>query len=415
MRSTELSILYSALTNQERLFLLLKREPDIFLEPDLNFCRVMLGDLFQNTTTIDTTVFSTELNNRRKPGIEPARIMGDLVLSNSCLNYEAVLDQLDEQRRKRMVKHNAERIIDAIKSNSIDYDTAIDRLILDYETGKQDSFVEFIDYVNENDLDEIFKSLDVIRTGYRPIDEKIYGIYGGQLILVAARPGCGKTSLALELVMKMNEPVLFFSMEMNRQEIYAKILSSAASVESWKILFNKMTTDERERVLSMHVNYKTRLKLTLFDEPLDLRRIVYYINHYVSFKKPKVLIIDYIQLLAGAKGENENVRVGMISRTLKLLAMKHHVPIIALSQLSRANLKDKRKPELQDLRGSGSLEQDANIVIFLYEDDEGQTIGAVAKSRMSKTGTLDGLKFEKQFGRFIDVRENDSTIDWINN
>ena len=400
MRTTELSLLSSAIINQDRLFMLLQRDPEIFQEPDLRFCRDLMGDLFKSTTIIDLINFSGELQNKKKPGINSNKIIEEIVKSPVIINYAGALDQLEESLRRTSLKLSAEKIVDAINTNSIDYDTAIDNLIQDYEQGKTERAVDFLDYINSADLDTIFESTEVVRTNIRPIDEKIYGIYGGQLILIASRPGIGKTSLAIEIMQNMNEPVLFFSLEMTRQEIYAKILSAGVSIESWKILFKKLTDDERSRIMKIHEHFKKHIKFTVFDDPLDLRRLVYYINHHVTFKRPKTIIIDYIQLLTGAKGENETVRIGVISRTLKLLAMKHRIPIIALSQLSRANDKENRKPELSDLRGSGSLEQDSNIVIFIWEDKEKQTCLSVAKNRMGRTGSIAGLTFEKQYGRF---------------
>ena len=196
---------------------------------------------------------------------------------------------------------------------------------------------------------------------------------------------------------------MFFSLEMVKQEIYAKILARHTSIDSRRIMRNILNDVERLRLIKKHEELKKSIRLMLFDTEMNLKTLVYYINHFVRHKKPDMVVVDYIQLIYGAPGENENVRISTISRTLKLLAMKHKIPVVALSQLSRSSARENRAPQLQDLRGSGSLEQDANIVIFLHENEEGRTEIVVAKNRMGRVGKVLGLDFEKSYSRFADV------------
>jgi replicative DNA helicase len=401
MRELELHILSSALMSRDDLFKVLQYTDSIFTQHDIRQCRNLLAKLFETEPVIDLPVFYAALENN--PQIKRDNIISEIAKLGKCYNIDSVLDQLDERRMKLSIKDKAQDVINALNDGSLNFDEIIDSLIEEYSENKMSQYTDLITYITENDLDSIFESIQYIRTGIGPIDAKIRGIYGGQLILIAARPGCGKTTLAIEIAQSCGEHVLFFSLEMIRQEIYAKMLSRETSIEAEKIIFNRISDTDRIKIMNAHEELKKSLKITLFDGGINLKNLVYHINHYVNYKKPKLIIVDYIQLLSGAKGENQNIRTGIISRTLKILAMKHKIPIIAMSQLSRANEKEKRKPQLSDLRDSGSLEQDANIVIFLHENDEGFTEVGIAKNRMGRTGPVYGLRLEKEYSRFIDI------------
>ena len=129
---------------------------------------------------------------------------------------------------------------------------------------KQSEFCT-IDDLHRTSLDELFKSSNFIRTGLRALDEKIIGLFNGQLIVLAGRPKMGKSTFAIQLLKNIKEHTLFFSMEMKRQEIYAKILSGFCDVESWKIELNKLNTLEYEKVAGCHLAIKDKLNCTVLD------------------------------------------------------------------------------------------------------------------------------------------------------
>lgn len=356
MRTLELQVINTALMSREKLFMLLQFRDEIFRHGDARAAFKLLREMAVKHSTIDYPLFAAEVLNRSKEDGRGKEIVADIAGAGICMNFNGVLERMDDDRRRQAIRRKAEEVIDAIKNGALTYDEIIDELIQEHTgTNATDEYVDFFDYLNTSSLDDIFQQIKPVKTGLYPIDKKLRGFYAGQLVLIAARPGLGKSTLAIQIAESIGEPVFFFSLEMLRHEIYAKILSNHTSIESGRILHNDLKDDERVIVAKMHERMKERLKITLFDGAPDLRRLVYYINHMTALKKPAAIFIDYLQLISGAKGENQNTRVGVVSRTLKLLAMKHRVPIIAMSQMSREIEKANREPQLADLRDSGCL------------------------------------------------------------
>lgn len=402
MRATELQAINSALMSRDKLFALLRRDAGIFREGDLSYVRGVLGEMAIESTVIDLPLLVAELNNR-KHTLDVRALVADLARSSVCVEYDALLNRMEETHRREVIRCHAADLLAALERGERSYDEIIDKLIAEYNgTSDADEYADLFEYLNANDLDNIFASLSPLKTGVWQLDAVLRGIYAGQLIMIAARPGQGKSTFAIQIMRCMEGHKFFFSLEMTRQEIYSKMLSAVTSIECGKILFNRLDDAERVIVAQAHTRERDKHSVTLFDGVFDLARIVYYVNHMSATKKPSVIFIDYLQLIAGAEGENQNIRVSTISRTLKLLAMKHRVPIIAMSQMSREIEKANREPLLSDLRDSGSLEQNSNIVIFLHENKDGEHYPIVAKNRMGKTGRVRGLVFEKEFSRFGD-------------
>ena len=411
MRATELQAINSALMSRDKLFALLRRDAGIFREGDLSYVRGVLGEMAIESTVIDLPLLVAELNNR-KHTLDVRALVADLARSSVCVEYDALLNRMEETHRREVIRCHAADLLAALERGERSYDEIIDKLIAEYNgTADADEYADLFEYLNAHDLDGIFASLTPVKTGIWQLDAKLRGIYAGQLVLIAARPGQGKSTFAIQMLRNMEGHKFFFSLEMVRQEIYAKMLSAVTSIDAGKILFNDLDDAERLIVAKAHAREKDKHSVTLFDGVFDLARLVYYVNHMVAMKKPVVIFIDYLQLISGAQGENQNIRVGTVSRTLKLLAMKHRLPIIAMSQMSREIEKANREPVLSDLRDSGSLEQDSNIVIFLHENQEGEHYPIVAKNRMGATGRVNGIVFEKACSRFSDEGKMD---EWYN-
>ena len=258
-------------------------------------------------------------------------------------------------------------------------------------------------------------------TGFRGIDELTRGLQRSDLILVAARPSVGKTAFTLNIAqnvaVKTKRPVAFFSLEMSEEQLMIRMLSSLSGVSSQKLKGAQLNPEEWLRLMeSAEVLSKAPLYIddtsgiTYQDMRAKLRRLK--AKHGLS-----LVVIDYLQLMEykGSRGsDNRQQQISEISRNLKLIAREMDVPVIALSQLSRAveNRPDKR-PVLSDLRESGSLEQDADIVAFLYREDYQSMEGATDDGfvitevlfRKHRNGALGkvSLGFEAQYTRFRDV------------
>lgn len=250
-------------------------------------------------------------------------------------------------------------------------------------------------------------------TGFNDLDEIMSGLQPSTLNIIGARPAMGKTAfglgIATHIAMTSRKPVLFFSLEMGHAELTQRILSSEARVDSQKLRTGRLLDNDWTKI-GKAIN---RLEVPLFldDNP---RVTVMEIRAKARRMKARhgglgLIVIDYLQLMGGgASAENRQLEVSEISRGLKILARELEVPIIALSQLSR-NLESRgdKRPMLADLRESGSLEQDADVVMFLYRDevynrespDKGAAEVIIAKHRSGPTGVV-RLVFNGAYTRF---------------
>ncbi len=240
-----------------------------------------------------------------------------------------------------------------------------------------------------------------LSTGLRDLDTKINGLNKSDLVLIAARPGMGKTSIALNIALavakKTMKTVVIFSLEMSKLQLASRMHSNESFVDSQLLLTGKLSEEEWGK-LGLAASAISRTDIRVDDNPTitvtemnaKCRRV----------ENLSLVIIDYLQLMTSATGkvnENRVTAVGEISRSLKIMAKELNVPVICLSQLSRANeSRSDKRPMLSDLRESGSIEQDADEVLFLYRDDyynpesEEKNVAEiiVAKNRHGETGTV---------------------------
>ncbi len=244
--------------------------------------------------------------------------------------------------------------------------------------------------------------LDRITTGFQPSD----------LIILAARPSVGKSSLAANMArnacLKADVPVIMFSLEMSKEQVAQRLLCSEAAIPSQK-LRNGMLDEDEWRRLSTALGRLGEARIYIDDTPgISVMEIRTKCRRLKAEFGLGMVIVDYLQLMRSShKAENRQQEISEISRSLKGLARELNVPLIALSQLSRAVEQRQRQiPQLSDLRESGAIEQDADIVMFLYNDAEMEQQNTieliVAKQRNGPTGSV-RLFFSKDIGRFEDL------------
>lgn len=268
-------------------------------------------------------------------------------------------------------------------------------------------------------LDELHKRAGGLRgvpTGFTEVDTKLAGMQDANLIILAARPGTGKTAMILNMAqhvtVKEKIPVGIFSLEMSKEELVDRLLVSQADIDAWRLKTGKLTDDDFTK-LSDAMGELAEAPLFIDDTPgmniiemrTKARRL--QVEHGV-----KLIIIDYLQLCdPGRKFDNRVQEVSIISQSLKNLARELRIPVLACSQLSRAvESRGTRVPELSDLRESGSIEQDADVVMFLYREeadqamwgDQIQTKLRIAKHRNGPLGEID-LIFRGDRIRFYSV------------
>ena len=258
------------------------------------------------------------------------------------------------------------------------------------------------------------KSVPGLSTGLSAVDAKINGMNKSDLLLLAARPGMGKTSMALNVALsaarESGKTVAIFSLEMSKEQLVTRLIASEGLVENQRLITGTLRESDWQRIAEaasalscMDIRIDDNPLLTVADMNAKCRRL----------ENLGLVVIDYLQLMtsAGGKGysgENRQQAVSDISRMLKIMAKELQVPVLCLSQLSRANEKrEDKRPMLSDLRESGAIEQDADIVMFLYRDDyynadtEKRNVAEciVAKNRHGETGKVE-LRWMPEYTAF---------------
>lgn len=263
------------------------------------------------------------------------------------------------------------------------------------------------------------KEVTGITTGFKDLNKKINGLQRTDLILLAARPAMGKTAFSLNLVqnaaLKGDASVAVFSLEMSKEQLVQRMLSAQSNVELSKIKTGTLGESDWPRIID-GMAVLSEAKIFIDDTPgIKISEIRSKCRRLKMEKGLDLILIDYLQLMEGeGKNENRQQEIAKISRSLKILAKELDCPVVALSQLSRSpELRKDHRPILSDLRESGSIEQDADIVMFLYRDEyyhddsEKKNIGEVivAKNRHGETGNVELVWFG-QVQKFADkVRE----------
>ncbi|HYP46386.1 MAG TPA: replicative DNA helicase [Propionibacteriaceae bacterium] len=256
-----------------------------------------------------------------------------------------------------------------------------------------------------------------VPTGFLELDDLTNGLHPGQMVIVAARPGCGKSTLALDLArsasIKHGLTSAIFSLEMSQIEITMRLLSAEASIPLSHIRGGKMSDDDWSRV-AKRMGQVSEAPMFIDDSPnLTMMEIRAKARRLKQRHDLKLVVIDYIQLMtSGKRVESRQLEVSEFSRQLKLLAKELDVPVVALSQLNRGpEQRTDKKPMLSDLRESGSLEQDADMVVLLHRPDlydkeserAGEADFIVAKHRNGPTKEIT-VAFQGHYSRFTDMQ-----------
>lgn len=354
-------------------------------------------------------------------------------LAQSCpsiSNIEVYAQYVRDKYDVRMLISASRDIIEEASDGEYEPSMLIDsaeQKIFDIRRGKNIQGLQRLDEV----LIETFDRLDLLNrdddtvkpvsTGIGDLDRVITGLNRSDLILLAARPGMGKTSFALNIAKHAacvsKKTVAFFSLEMSKEQLASRLLSTEALVGGTKLRTGKLSEEEWQRLIAAgDVLNKADLYLdatpgiTVSEMKAKLRRL----------RNIDLVIIDYLQLMSsgGRRTDNRVQEISEITRNLKILAKELNVPVICLSQLSRASeQRTDHKPQLSDLRDSGSIEQDADIVLFLYREgyydkDKGENVSTavdqnsgeciVAKNRHGETRSVT-LHWQGEFMRFTGV------------
>ena len=344
---------------------------------------------------------------------------------------------------KRRLIQTADSIANDGYNNELELDAILsdaEKRILELSANRQsDGFKDIRDvlgqvYETAEELDQNSGQTPGIPTGYRDLDQMTAGFNRNDLIILAARPSVGKTAFALNIAQKVathedNYTVGIFSLEMGADQLATRMICSSGNVDSNRLRTGTMTEEDWNR-FTIAVGKLSRTKIFIDDTPgiriTDLRSKCRRLKQEHGLD---MIVIDYLQLIQGSGSrfsDNRQQEVSEISRTLKAIARELECPVIALSQLSRGvEQRQDKRPMMSDIRESGSIEQDADIVAFLYRDDyynrgdgeedddstqfepqsnddNGEIEIIIAKQRNGPTGTVK-LHFMKQYNKFTDI------------
>jgi replicative DNA helicase len=398
-----------------------------------------MTELFQKNEPIDILTLSARLTEKNQfEQIGGTNYLTELVnLVPSSANAEHYAEIVQKKYIMRQLIEASEHISMLGYEEAEDLSVLLDmaeKKIYEVTQGKtSNKFIEIKDILGEawERLDKLHKSKDELRgipTGFRDLDAKLSGLQKSDLIILAARPSMGKTSLALDIArqaaIKHNIPVAIFSLEMSNQQLVDRMMAAEARVDAWKLRTGGLKLDSEFEKIRDSLDVLSKAPIFVDDQPanniLKMRGVV---RRLKNEKGIGLVVVDYLQLMAPVQSKNnDNVvqQITEISRSLKHLAREFDVPVLALSQLSRAVEQRGGRPRLSDLRDSGSIEQDADVVMFIhredkYKDEAEKTNIAeilIEKHRNGPTGSVQ-LYFDQSKSSFLDIDKNSDFKDFV--
>lgn len=425
----EQAVLGSMLTDKDAVIAAMEvLKPESFYREDDKLVYEAMQNLFSKAEPIDIITLKNELQAMSKleqvGGIEYLANLPEK--SPTSANVQKYINIVEEKATLRQLIKTANELIDLGYSEDADVEDIMDsaeRKIFNIMQDKnQKGYSPIKDILVESftKLEELYnrkQHVTGVPTGFIDLDYKTAGLHGSELILVAARPAMGKTAFALNIAanaaLRAKTPVVIFSLEMSKDQLVNRILCSEAMVDSNKVRTGKLEDDDWTKLASS-IGPLSESEIVIDDTPgITVNEIRTKCRKLKIEKNIGLVIVDYLQLITGSNkrvGSREQ-EIAEISRSLKILAKELNVPVIALSQLSRAvEQRTDHKPMLSDLRESGSIEQDADIVMFLYRDEvynkesdkKGIAEVIIAKQRGGSTGTVE-LLWMGNYTKFLNL------------
>lgn len=427
----EQAVLGSMLTDNDAVMAAVEvLKEDAFYREDNKIIYQAILNLYSKSEPIDIITLKDELESMGKfeqvGGFEYLASLPDKVPTTA--NVQKYIKIVEEKSILRRLIKTANEIIELGYSLTEDVEDIMEgaeKKIFDIMQQKnQKSYTPIKDVLVESftKLEELYnrkQHITGVPTGFSELDYKTAGLHGSDLILIAARPAMGKTAFALNIAtnasVRAKVPVAVFSLEMSKDQLVNRILCSEAMVDSNKVRTGKLEENDWTK-LAESIGPLSEAEIYIDDTPgISVTEIRAKCRKLKLEKNIGMVVIDYLQLVQGSNKRNgsREQEISEISRSLKILAKELNVPVIALSQLSRAaEQRPDHRPMLSDLRESGAIEQDADIVMFLYRDDyynedsEKKDIAEViiAKHRGGSTGTVE-LLWLGSYTKFVNLEK----------
>ncbi|MDY6857616.1 MAG: replicative DNA helicase [Thermodesulfobacteriota bacterium] len=384
---------------------------DFFFAQNQIICKAMF-DLYARKVDIDILALQTKLKESKQlEAIGGITVLSDLYRSvSTSMNIGYYIDQLKVLSKRRKLLEIAQDT--GIKAqdtqlNIQDTITDVSNEILRITAEKRSDIYKLSEFL---DIKSMREKGTYIKTGFECIDKKIYGLFNSELIILAARPSLGKTSLSLNIAQNISKHknVLFFSLEMPKTDLAIRMLSPIVKLGFKNIKAGWLSKDQFENIEKASVEL-AKLNLFINDKAANnIDSIVSSVKRFNELNKVDFVVCDYLQLVTCKQMGNKELEIGHITQQFKNLGKDLNIPVMVLSQLSRAiELRKDKVPTLSDLRDSGQIEQHADTVLFLHTAEEREVLKPkvdliVGKARNDMLGAIP-LIFEKQYTRFIDI------------
>ncbi len=375
-----------------------------FYIPKHNLIFQCMADLYGAGSPIDLLSISSKLKDSSKlDEVGGSSYLTELInLVPSAANLSHYAEIVHNKHILRNLIYAADHISEMSYNSENDIDSVIDRAgkkLMDIASYSKHRFTSLKDTLVDawERLERLHKSKDEMRgvpTGFADLDQKLAGLQKSDLIILAARPGMGKTSLALDIArntaLKHGTTVGIFSLEMSSAQLVDRLLASESRVDSWKLRTGKISTENEFGLIRDSLDRLAKAPIFIDDDSsIDIMRMKGVARKLKAEQNLGLIIVDYLQLLVPRRNYDSLVQqVTEISRSLKGLARELDVPVLALSQLNRNVETRGGRPKLSDLRDSGSIEQDADVVLFIHREEkdsgEGARRGNVAEIMIEK-------------------------------
>jgi len=413
---------------------------DVFYSEPNGIIFNAIAKLTDKGTAIDLTTVTAELSDEKQlehiGGVEYLTEVVNVV--PSAANVDEYIKIVEEKATLRRLITEATNIVnsgfDSTSSVSDILDNAEKDILNVVRTRRGTEFNKIQDvlYKAQSDIEQLSENkgeITGVSTGFRDIDHLTAGLHPNELIIVAARPGMGKTAFALNVAVNISEtsnlPVAIFNMEMSAEQLTTRMIASAGQIDLGKLMTGKLEHNDWKR-FNEAISKLADTKIFIDDTPgINITDIRSKCRRLASEQgKLGAVVIDYLQLVSGSsryvESGNRQQEVAEISRSLKTLAMELEVPVIALAQLSRrVEDREDKRPLMSDLRESGQIEQDADIVAFLHREDyynkeasidefTSKSEFIVAKHRNGPTATIN-LVFKRNTSTFINFTNEEES------
>lgn len=404
-------------------------EKDFYLSENQQVYNSIIKSFKEKNVVTSTSIIDYLESNSTKTRDDWWKYLVELTYDAGLVaNFEQYIKIIRDKTQSRKIRKSLEESIDFIEREQKPIDTVIEGIEEKiFETTRERDLRDFenvgeIAKTFETKMKDFnkFEAENLVMTNIEQLDNLIKGFQKGDFVIIASRPSMGKTAVALEIIRRISgkKKVALFSIEMPSEQIVQRMVSQFSYLDSMKVRNFSNLSSRESAAFKIAVDKIKDLNIWIDDSPaLKLGELSWKIRKLDSMEKLDLVVIDYLQLInTEYKGETRQQVVSNISRTLKALARELRIPIVALSQLSRnVEHREDKRPILSDIRESGAIEQDADIIIFLYRKsyyDKNKTQAdfsplefIVSKHRNGPTGIV-RVNFDKKNGRILKMEFN---------